>query len=116
MLSVNILDFLVNKRGLTYSMVADFCGKTRQHWHHVHHSAYDCSDNALMSMKKFVIKRGIYNAAPLKSLLQENSMLKNIHKQVSSTKKKDEEVKKPKDAHQEVGGRGKQRPKPPTQG
>ncbi|MAF42843.1 MAG: hypothetical protein CMI54_01560 [Parcubacteria group bacterium] len=73
MLSVKILDFLVNERQLTYDMVSAYCGRTRQHWHYVHKGTYSCSGDELMRLKQYVIENNVFNGKALKNNLRECS-------------------------------------------
>lgn len=125
--SHKILHFLARERGLSFGMIATFCGKTRQHWFNIDSHVTQCSAEDLEKLnlcKKFVNANKIMGTPKAHNLLKENSLvLKSFNQSTEKddmskdkkrdTKKKPQKTKekpvKSTDTTQEFGGGGRKR-------
>ena len=129
--SHKILFFLVD-RGITWRMIQLFCGKTHQHWNHIHNHITRCTDDDLEKLKKlerFVKSEKLMGSQPTRELLKLHSLVliselkpkertedmpaknrkKDTKKKPGKTKDKDTSHNTGHDSNQGFGGGGRKR-------
>ena len=109
MTAIEILDWIIGERGLTYGMITSFCGNTRQHWHKVHRGHYNSHTESLLNLKQIIESNNLLGVSQINKLLTE----KGASMSSDSKDKKVKKVKKKPVVKEEFGGRGKERKPPP---